>query len=81
MMRSAHVVDLELWAQSVCAAQLADEIASRLGVRTADAYFCLRTIPDNLLPMLDCPEGWMALAGLIASDLGAPFLDYSPTVH
>lgn len=83
MIQFAHsnVHDLHVWAQSVCAAQLADEVACRLGVRPADAYFYLRMIPANLLPMLDCPEGWSALAIVIAEDLGACGTDYCPTVH
>ena len=71
-------VDLGLYAS---ASKLADEVAGLIGVAPGDAYDALRAIPDNMLSLLDCPEGWSAIAGFVAADLGAPDPDYLPTVH
>lgn len=74
-------LDFDNWAQSVAAHQLADEVAARIDVHRAAAFDCLLHIPDNLLPMLHSPQGWTALAGFIAGDLGASPPAYCPTIH
>jgi hypothetical protein len=42
---------------------------------------CLGTVPDNILVLLDSPEGWHALSGFVAVQLGTAACSYEPTVH
>lgn len=65
----------------IAASKLADDLAGVIGVPQSDTYAALRLIPDNMLTLLDCPEGWTAIAGYVAADLGAVVPDYLPTVH
>lgn len=80
-MRRDEEAYLELWGRAVSATALADEVGPRLGKLADDAWYSLLKIPDNLLSMLDSPQGWSALAGFVAADLGAMHVDYFPTVH
>lgn len=72
------VTDLGLYAS---ASKLADDLAGLIGVTPVDAYEALRAVPDNMLSLLECPQGWTAIAGFVAADLGAPAPHYMPTVH
>ena len=47
----------------------------------AMAWASLCSVPDNMLSLLDSPQGWTALAGFIACDLGIAAPDYCPKVH
>lgn len=80
-LRKDEQARLELWARAVSATSLADAVGPRLGHLADDAWHSLLKIPDNLLSMLDSPQGWSALAGYVACDLGAAHVDYFPTVH
>lgn len=77
----AYARHLDLWAQSISAQTLANEIGPRLHVLADEAFLCLLKIPDNLLSMLNSPDGWSTLAAFIAADIGVTPVDYSPTVH
>jgi hypothetical protein len=79
--RQDEEAHLELWVRSVSAMALADEVGPMIGRLADDAYHSLLKIPDNLLPMLDSPQGWSALAAYVAGDLGVPHVDYFPTIH
>jgi hypothetical protein len=68
-------------AETIAAEALASEVAGTLGVPFGLAWDCLCTVPDNMLGLLDSPQGWSALAGFIAGDLGACPSDYKPKVH
>ena len=49
---------------------------------TADEVFdVLGHVPDNMLELLKSPQGWTTLAGYVASDLGRPLPNYTPTLN
>ncbi len=51
------------------------------GISSGVLLRALSYLPENMLSLLDYPEGWSALAQYVAADLGfAPF-GYRPTVH
>lgn len=68
-------------AQAIAAADLAAAIAPRLRSDFDEVWDALCRVPDNMLDLLHSPQGWMALASFIASDLGAEPPDYEPTKH
>lgn len=64
-----------------CGKALADDISQASGL-DADLVFAeLAHIPDNMLALLESPEGWSALAQYVAADLGVHALDYRPQIH
>ena len=68
-------------AQIASARALADAVAPMLRRTSGEVFDALTYVHDNMLPLLTTPEGWSALAQLVAADLGAPCLNYKPTVH
>ena len=78
---AAAAYDFAMWAQSVAATVLAGEVAALTGVAPAEAHHCLLTVPDNMLMLLDSPQGWTVLAGFIAGDLGVAAPNYKPKIH
>ena len=67
---------------TLCAGrELARQVAPLLGVGEATAYDELTYIPDNLLTLLDSPDGWGAMCGYLAAGLGVPPPAYAPTIH
>jgi hypothetical protein len=50
----------------------------RLSSRTWQALW---GVPDNMLGLLQSPQGWLALAEFVACQMGVAMPDYSPTVH
>ena len=52
--------------------QLVQSVANSFRVDHASAQAAAFTIPPNLLPMLDCPQGVAALSAFIVGQLGAP---------
>ena len=68
-------------ATMIAAEALAGEVAGSLGVPFGLAWDSLCGVPDNMLSLLDSPQGWTALAGFIAGDLGGDAPDYRPRVH
>jgi hypothetical protein len=65
----------------LCAAEISRRAGGLLGVSEADAFDALTLVPENLLALLQSPEGWGTLARMIASDLGADLPAFQPTVH
>lgn len=57
------------------------ELAGDIGVEPALVWDRLTVVPDNMLSLLDSPEGWTALGLYIAADLGVPAIHFKPTVH
>src|SRR5678809_818029 len=48
--------------------RLADQLAPLFSVTSGDVFDALCTIPDNMLSLLETPEGWTALSGYLAAD-------------
>lgn len=69
------------WAREVSAHALMEEIAGRLGVDRDLVWNVLCGVPDNLLTLLDSPQGWSALMGYVSGELGAVAADFKPVVH
>ena len=72
---------VEYWARQVSAFALIDDLAAALGMPSKLVWQSLSTLPDNMLSLLDSPEGWTALAAFVACDLGVSAPDYLPAVH
>lgn len=68
-------------AQYRCALALSDALAPVLRCTSAQVFDALSYVPDNMLSLLCSPEGWSALAQFVAADLGAPCLNYKPTIQ
>jgi hypothetical protein len=54
----------------VSAATLARSVAERHGLTHDQVIDGCDRVPDNLLPLLDTPEGWSVLSDLVASAAG-----------
>lgn len=73
----------ELWehARYRAARELASQIAPLLAVTQSQVFDALCTVPDNMLSLLETPEGWAALASYIAADFDAEAPRYAPSIH
>ncbi|MBX7461778.1 hypothetical protein [Qipengyuania huizhouensis] len=60
---------------------LAADVAGELGEDQGKVWDSLTLIPDNMLSLLDHPQGWSALAAYLADDLRRAPTGYAPTVH
>jgi hypothetical protein len=78
---SDPVADAEYWARQVCACTLIEEVAGQLGVEAMHVWGAMSTVPENMLSLLDSPQGWTALAGFAAAELGLAAPDFMPRVH
>lgn len=56
-------------ARFVSAQVLAADVAGELGEDRESVWDSLTLIPDNMLSLLDHPQGWSALAAYLADDL------------
>lgn len=65
----------------VSARHLASGLAARTGVAACVLFDALAYVPENMLSLLDYPEGWSALAEVVAADLGMGPVGFRPTVH
>ena len=65
----------------VCAFELANQVASAGNLCPERTFDALTYVPQNMLGLLSSPDGWAALAQLVAADLGVERLDFRPTVH
>lgn len=61
--------------------RLANEIAGASDLGRAEVWDALCSVPDNMLALLESPQGWSALAAYVAEDLGWALNSYAPTVH
>lgn len=77
----AHDDGLAARAQYQAALDLSDQLAEVFAVPSGEVFDALCSIPDNMLVLLESPEGWTALAGYIATDFGVPIVTYRPTIH
>ena len=75
------MTDAEMEILTLIAKALAADIAVNSNIPIGLAICSLFAIPDNLLTLLDSPQGWTALAGFVSADLGAPPPDYCPVLH
>lgn len=64
-----------------CAAYLVRDVSPILRIDEREVFDALSYVPDAMLPMLETPQGWTALAAHVAADLGCDLPDYSPTLH
>ncbi|MAM39267.1 MAG: hypothetical protein CL949_12400 [Erythrobacter sp.] len=55
--------------------------APLIGVSEVEAFDALTYVPDNLLHLLESPQGWSALAGFISADLGIVAPAFRPAIH
>lgn len=60
---------------------LVDGLSDRTGISSGVLLRALSYLPENMLSLLDYPEGWSALAEFVAADLGLAPFGYRPTVH
>lgn len=68
-------------AQLTTSRALARLLSAHLGITEDEAWGSICTVPDNLLSLLCSPQGWTAIADMVAADnqlAGSAFL---PTVH
>lgn len=68
-------------AQSHAAWELSRQIAPLLEASAAEVFDALTFVPDAMLPLLETPQGWRALAAHIAPDFALPPPRFSPSVH
>lgn len=68
-------------AMRASAVELSRQMAPALGVGAGEAFDRLCTVPDNMLGLLDSPEGWSVLAGFVATQLGKAAPHYTPVLH
>ncbi|WP_324741607.1 hypothetical protein U8326_00075 [Tsuneonella sp. CC-YZS046] len=73
--------DFALWANWHCARELAHCVGPLMGLGEADVFDILTRIPDNMLSLLDSPQGWTALAEYIAQYLRLPGPLFMPVIH
>ncbi len=68
-------------AQLVASYALARQLSGHLGICEHDAWDSICTVPDNLLSLLLSPQGWTAIAGMVAADHGLIAPDFKPRLH
>lgn len=73
--------EAELAVRVQCSYQLARCVAPLMSMGEAELWNALTYVPDDLLHLLDTPDGWTALVGVVACDLGSVAPHYRPTVH
>lgn len=73
--------DVDHAARSVAACALVAELAGQTGLGPDAIWGAMAAIPYNLQSLLDTPQGWSAVAGFVASELGVLPPDYMPAVH
>jgi hypothetical protein len=67
--------------ETAAAVALARDVAELLDTNVGETWWSLCNVHDNMLALLESPQGWSALAGYIACDLGLGAADYAPVVH
>ena len=73
------VSDLE--AQAIAASTLSHDLARKSDMSVNQVWDCLTAVPDNMLALLHSPQGWTALASLVAADNGVPEPLLMPSIH
>jgi hypothetical protein len=72
---------LDMLALRVSARELSRQLAPVLCAGETEVFGQLCTVPDNMLALLDSPEGWGTLAGYVAARFGMAPPAYQPTLH
>ena len=72
---------LDADAQYKSAVALSRALSPRLGVTEAECFDAMCTIPDNLLSLLCSPQGWTAIASMVAADHGKADPGFMPALH
>lgn len=67
-------------ARYASALELATLVADRSALSFSEAWDALTFVPDNMLSLLDSPQGWSSLASWIAADCGVT-INLKPTLH
>lgn len=70
-----------LEARCISARYLAHRVGSLLSVPEGEVWDALTFVPDNLLHLLDSPQGWSALSSMVAHDLGILAPAYAPSIN
>jgi hypothetical protein len=65
----------------LAALEVSRRASERLDIGVDEAWNRLCDLPDNLLGLLDFPEGWTALVAIIAQEAGLPSPHFVPSVH
>ncbi len=73
--------EVVFWARQVAACQLMDDLADSIDQPADLVWEAFCRVPENMLTLLDSPQGWTALAGFVAAELGVCAPDYLPAVH
>ena len=60
---------------------LSGEVAPLIGSTAGEVFDVLGHVPDNLLGLLESPQGWTTLAEYVACDLRRAVPGYKPQVH
>lgn len=60
---------------------LVSGLSACTGIASGVLLRSLSYLPENMLSLLDHPEGWSTLAEFVAADLGILPVGYRPTVH
>lgn len=61
--------------------ELADQLAPLFSVEAGEVFDALCRVPEEMLSLLETPEGWAVLAGHIAPRFHLPVVTYHPTIH
>lgn len=77
----AYDCEWELAVRFECARHLSHCLGPLLGVPQGEVWEALTHVPDNLLGLLDSPEGWVTLSGIVAYDLGISPPAYLPAIN
>ena len=72
---------LDADAQYKSALALSRALSPRLGLTEAECFDAMCTIPDNLLSLLCSPQGWTAIASMVAADHGRADPGFMPALH
>lgn len=78
---AAAKFDPDAWARDMSALSLAQEMADRLDEPLNEVWDSLCHVPDNLLALLESPEGWGVLSSHVSVTLGHGPACILPAVH
>lgn len=76
-----HAYFDDLAAMQAAGRHLAREIADHTGLPSDQVFEAMTTLPDNMLALLDSPQGWTVIASYIASGERVPDPFFKPTIH
>lgn len=69
------------WATLRCGQALASDIARASSFDFAQVLDALTLVPQEMLCLLQSPQGWSELAQCVATDLGVESINYHPQIH